>query len=192
MSDDPTPTPDPTPEPDGKVLADQDKAALIATIAELRRERRDLRGKVEGYAQQLDTHATASTALNSQIESLKAEHAQKEAVWSDERAMLGAGLTDPEGQAVARALYGTLPDDGKPASIAEYLQAFGAENAKVPAGLAPYLGSKAAPTPKPAPAQRSAPAVGGNATDALLKAARESGNWQELARLTGMPWNGGK
>jgi len=187
-----TPTPDaPTPEPDGKVLADQDKAALIATIAELRRERRDLRGRLTSFEKTADEGSAAIGALNQQIETLKADHASAAAAWGEERALFGAGLTSPEGQTIARALYASMPADGRPESIGAYLEGFKAEGAEVPAGLAPYLngaGKQGAPEPKPRTPRGVIPPTGGDAKDALIKAAVAAQNWPEVARLTGTPW----
>jgi hypothetical protein len=196
MSDEPTPTPEPAPAApviptDPSTIDDRGKDALVAQLADFRKERRGLRSRVAEIEKALDERTTSASALAGQLETLQAQHAEASSAWADERAMLGVGLTDPEGQAVARTLYGLQPEDSRPGSIADYLSGFQAEDAKVPAGLAPYLGKAAPAQPNPAPAQQEPAPSNGKATDALAKAARESGNFAELARLLNIPWNQG-
>lgn len=85
--------------------------------------------------------ATADT-LAQTIAELKTGHKSQIAALHEELGLSRAGLNNPEGVAVARALYGAQPEDSRPKSLLEYVNSFKAEGENVPKpppGLAPYL-----------------------------------------------------
>ena len=78
--------------------------------------------------------------------------ASAEARWGEERAMLGAGLADPEGQDLARYLYGRTPEADRPA-FGDWLTQHG----KTHRSLSPFFGGSAPATPAPATPAPAAP-----------------------------------
>ena len=102
-------------------------------------EKRELATRVaslEAEAQALTERAGTADTLAKRVEEMTKEHAAKAAAWGEERALLGAGITDPEDADVARLLYSRLPADGKPKTIADYVAGLKAEGAVVPKALA--------------------------------------------------------
>ncbi len=185
----------PPAEPDASTLKDQDRSALIATITELRNERRDLRGRLTGFETAADTHKAAATGLQAELAALRAELETTKSAHADELVMVGIGLDDPDLQAALRSRYSREPEDGRPASLGEYVAALkgkmdGETAAEVPGWLHPFLagagpaGAPSTPKPRNPPRQHTPPS--GDAHDALIRAARERQDWPEVARLTGM------
>jgi len=78
------------------------------------------------------------------------KHSAAAADWGTERAIMQRGITDAEGLAVAKTLFGMVPAEARPADgIAGWLGAMTAETA--PVALRGYLAGKpAAATPPPA------------------------------------------
>ena len=104
--------------------------------------------------------ATADT-LAATIADLKASHKGKVAELQEALGLSRAGLNDPEGVAVARALYGAQPEDSRPGSLLDYIAQFqaGGEDAPAPPpGLAPYLQGASKAAAAPAPEQADKPA----------------------------------
>lgn len=151
-------------------------------------ERNAARKELEALRPQvglLDVATKERDALREQLAAVASEH-------SDAIALLRAGVDDEDGQTVARALYGRMPADGRPASIGEWLGGMKADPAAVPRGLAPYLLPPAAPVaapPKPAAPNGQAPPATGSARDAQIRAAREhlrlTGDGADLRKLLG-------
>jgi hypothetical protein len=88
-------------------------------------------------------------------------------------AVTRAGLADERGQAVARTLYGQLPEAERPATLAEYVAAKPAELAfwmgqAQPA--APTTAAKSAPSAGAAPATGAAPAASKGRTEQVREA----------------------
>ena len=158
---------------------------------------------LEAEGQSLTERAATADTLAKRVEELTAEHKLKAAAWGEERALLGAGITDPEDADVARLLYSRLPAEGKPKTIADYIGSLKAEGAAVPKALA-HLFTPATTTTTPAepkPGVKPPPKTPGNtgrqsstadsvsveALKALRKKATESGAagdwaaWQEAA-----------
>jgi hypothetical protein len=80
------------------------------------------------------------------------KHNAAAADWGTERAIMQRGITDAEGLAVAKTLFGMVPPEARPAEgIAGWLGAMTPETA--PVALRGYLAGKPAPaTPPPPPA----------------------------------------
>lgn len=137
---------------DNQALRDQLK---VASAGELERDRDTWKGKATQYQQRL--------------EALKAEHAEAAAGWATERTMMQHGLVDREAHAVAQALYGTLPEEGRP-SLGDWMSGWvmqGEDGETVdttPPALRHYLRPTAAPvstaTAPPRPKLPGAPPVG--------------------------------
>jgi hypothetical protein len=125
-----------------------DLRAAEAVIVELKG--RDLAGTVSTLEAAAAEHATAAEAFSAERTGWEAERAG----WGRERALLSAGITSAEGQAVARALYHLQPEDGRP-ELGAWLTTAAASP---PPALAPYLRGPAAPA-APAP-QAAAPTNG--------------------------------
>ena len=151
-----------TPTPDAETAgASRDPAARIqalsadlraaeAVITELKG--RDLAGTVTTLEAAAAEHATASEAWEAERSSWEAERG----AWGSERALLSAGVTSAEGQAVARALYHLQPEADR-GTLGDWLSTAGTAP---PPALAPYLRTAAAPAaPAAAPVNGSAVAV---------------------------------
>ena len=136
-----------TPTPDAETAgASRDPAARIqalsadlraaeAVITELKG--RDLAGTVTTLEAAAAEHATASEAWEAERSSWEAERG----AWGSERALLSAGVTSAEGQAVARALYHLQPEADR-GTLGDWLSTAGTAP---PPALAPYLRTAAAP-----------------------------------------------
>ena len=131
-----------------------DLRAADAVINELKG--RDLAGQVEQLQTQLATHAEATTTWEQQQAAWQVERAG----WNDQRAMLTVGIVDPEGQAVAQALYGIQPEAER-GTLADWLGQ--SVNGSAPPALMPYLRSSA-----PQAAVSSAPPAAPGAAPAQL------------------------
>ena len=138
--------------------------------------------------------ATASlTAAKAEIATLAARATAAESAAADlaaareEVGLVRLGLLDPEAITVARAFYGGLPAESKPASLVDYVTAMKAEGATPPKALAVYLTPPAAvvvapaatPTATKLPAPKVAatgtlPAATQGVTADALRALRES------------------
>ena len=104
-------------------------------------------------------------AAEAQLAELRAKLGELEAskvTWQSERAVYQAGITDPEGVAVATFLHGQLPAEGRPA-IDKWLGKMRGEGGQIPRALAAYFPQPAAPAPAasaaPAPAAAPQPKV---------------------------------
>jgi hypothetical protein len=164
-------------------------AASRAEVRALKAEADGLRAKATAAEQAIRERDEARTALAA----AQTEHA-------DALSLLRAGISDDEGQAVARTIYGRLPAEGRPA-LGDWLSGLRVEGAQVPRALAPYLGGQAQAQqqqqpipPRPAPPGQAPPPAGGSAGDAAIRPLREriergAGSAEdraELARLLGM------
>ena len=95
--------------------------------------------------------ATAAKAAAAEWEG---KHAAAASEWGTERAIMQRGITDAEGIAVVKTLFGMVPEAARPAEgIAGWLGAMTPDTA--PLSLRPYLGGK--------PAQQAAPPPNANA-----------------------------
>ena len=124
-----------------------DLRAAEAVIAELKG--RDLASTVDTLQAAVAQHTTATEAWQAERAGWDTERAE----WGRERALLSAGITSTEGQAVARALYHLQPEDSRPELGAWLMTAAAAP----PPALAPYLRGRSAPAAPPAPTNGTAP-----------------------------------
>lgn len=145
----PTPTPAPsTPEP-GPSRAEQRIQTLLAEV-------KDLRGQVKVLSadqtvRERDELAAKVANWEKKFSDLEATHKAAELTWVRERTFMARGLVDPEGQAVAEALYGRLPEKDRPALDA-WMDGWKTDDAdNTPAALRHYLNG-AAPSSQPPPA----------------------------------------
>jgi hypothetical protein len=98
--------------------------------------------EVESHLQAASEKGATADTLAQAMADLKAAHATELSTLQESLGLSRAGLNNPEGVAVARALYGAQPEDARPASLIEYIQQYQQEGDDVPApppGLAPYL-----------------------------------------------------
>ena len=142
MSDEGTPNDTPagdgenTPGPVSYKRFDQvnrQRGELQRQVGELQRQVNDLEAARGNY----DT-------LAQQLADLKASHETERGVWAREKTVMGAGITDPDGIAVANMFYERLPEEGRP-DIGEWVSGFREDPSKAPKPLQPYFAE--APSP---------------------------------------------
>lgn len=159
----------PNPPPD----ADPPKTGAQARIAELVSERNAIRADLTKAQEQ----AAAATSLAQELADIKAARTSEQAGWRDERDLLRTGLVDDEAHAVARVLYGRIPEAERPPTIGEWVTGLRAEGATPPPALAGYLGRTGAPVVQPPPPKVQGsgrlPPAAGAVTSEALRAARE-------------------
>jgi len=100
-------------------------------------ERRDYKKQVDDVNSALDAAKADLAKAAKANEPLKQEldaYKSKEGVWAQERAIISAGITDPEGIDFARVAYGRLPSEGRPA-LGDWLK----DSAKLPKAVQAYL-----------------------------------------------------
>lgn len=129
-------------------------------IVALAAEKAQLRAQLDSLTPQVATAAT----LRSELDTLRAQHDAARAEWqaaqtgwTTERAILSAGITDPEAADIVAHAYGRVPTpaEGAKPSLAEWL----ANREALPKGVRAYLpdaGTVAAPI---AAGQATAPAA---------------------------------
>lgn len=165
-----------------------------ATVA----EKKELAARVatlEAEVQSVTERAATADTLAKQLEELRASTKAQAAAWEEKFSLQGAGLTDPEDVDVARTLYGRMPAEGKPKTIADAVTAWRADPTTAPralahvfgpatvpaAGAAGAAGKPVTPAPNATGAPGTRPAAGEPVTGAALKALRESaqasGDW---------------
>lgn len=182
----------------GSALRDGEKAPVAyERFAEVNTENKALKARVA----ELEPKAAEADKLAPKLEKLKTEYDGARATWDEERGLFTVGVTDPEGHAVARTLFQSLPVEGKPATLAEWVSGFKEDPTKAPRGLAPYLpqavkatGATPAATPAAGTVTAPPPAGGGKAPGApagitadIIRAAREraaqTGDMTQLQQL---------
>ncbi|MCB9681829.1 MAG: hypothetical protein H6733_10180 [Alphaproteobacteria bacterium] len=142
----------------------------------------DLRGEVAGLRE-----------VATERDKARAELATLQGQYTEDRALWGAGLTDPEGQDVARFLWSRVAEDARPeGGIGAWLSGLRADGATPPKALAPYLGSGTTPaapvTPNPSRGVVPGPAPVGEVLSAeqiraVTEKAQRTGDWSEYDRL---------
>ena len=161
------------------------KRGLEAELAEAQKQ-------IQALTEQNATGATIAASFDRDREGFEASIAGLR----EELGLSRAGLSDPRGVAVARAEFGVLPEDERPATLAEWVQSFKADDApEPPPGLAAYLKIS---KPKPAETRArfgSAPNPGASvpngktrADAASLRALRESGDLATFNKMSGAAW----
>lgn len=134
MSDAEKQPPAPAPAPSGGGTPD---VVPYGRFNEVLQQRNELKAQWE----QADVDGLRSRATELE-QALEAERSGR----AEDRALFGAGLTDPEGQAVARFLYGRLEEKPE-GGMGAWLSSLSAEGAEVPKPLAPYMAQQAAAEP---------------------------------------------
>jgi hypothetical protein len=129
-------------------------------IVALSAEKAQLRSQLDGLAPQLAAAATMQSELDTlraQHDAARAEWQAAQTGWTTERAILSAGITDPEAADIVAHAYGRVPTpaEGAKPTLSEWL----ANREALPKGVRAYLpdaGAMAAPaatgqaTPTPA------------------------------------------
>ena len=129
-------------------------------IVALSAEKAQLRSQLDGLAPQLAAAATMQSELDTlraQHDAARAEWQAAQTGWTTERAILSAGITDPEAADIVAHAYSrvAVPAEGAKPTLAEWL----ANREALPKGVRAYLpdaGAVAAPaatgqaTPAPA------------------------------------------
>jgi hypothetical protein len=92
---------------------------------------------LQAQIQTLTEKAATVDTLAAQIETIKADAAAAESRFSEESALMSAGLLDPSARVVARALHGALGADAPP--IAEWLGGMKEKPDDMPPALAAYM-----------------------------------------------------
>jgi len=106
----------------------QAKDARVAE-AEALKQVQDLEGKIGDQTKAAKAHES----VRAELDAIKAERS----AWETERALMGAGLTDPEGMDFARIAYGRIAEADRPkGGIVEWI---GGERDNLPKALHPYL-----------------------------------------------------
>ena len=147
---------------------------LQKRLQKLAAERKELRATNETMTAELAAlreKAAGGDATAADLAKLRAELDAERAERMSERELVSAGLHDEEGQRVARALFGAVPEADRPKTIGAWLGSFG-EGKPAPRGLAAYL-----TTPRQAPPKAGGgsepPPVGGEVTRAALAKANQ-------------------
>ena len=118
-------------------------------IVALSAEKAQLRSQLDSLAPQLAAAATMQSeldALRAQHDAARAEWQAAQTGWTTERAILSAGITDPEAADIVAHAYGRVatPAEGAKPTLAEWL----ANREALPKGVRAYLpdaGAVAAP-----------------------------------------------
>lgn len=118
-------------------------------IVALSAEKAQLRSQLDSLAPQLAAAATMQSeldALRAQHDAARAEWQAAQTGWTTERAILSAGITDPEAADIVAHAYGRVPTpaEGAKPTLAEWL----ANRETLPKGVRAYLpdaGAVAAP-----------------------------------------------
>lgn len=144
MSDTTDPSTDEIPPDTSPKAADRIRA--------LSAERAALQRQLDAVGPQLAAVTATQAELAAarrEAQDLAAAHAQAVASWESERAILGAGITDPEAADFVSHAWSRLPVEGRP-SLGEWL----ANRDALPRGVRVYLADPPGPPPAP-PAPRA-------------------------------------
>ncbi len=169
----------PETDPDDDLDTDTSgKSGLEKRLARVAAQRRDLRKQLDeahSKIEELEDAAAAFAKQAKQFESVQAEldglKSERDG-WSTEKALVAAGLTDPEGIDLAKLAYGRIkPEDRPKGGISEWLKGDG-----VPKGVKSYL--PAADPPK----DPKAPAAGAKPGQPPVPPARQPANTDRNAR----------
>lgn len=116
--------------------------------------------KVAELAAATEAAKAEATAAKAAAAEWEGKHAAAASEWGTERAIMQRGITDAEGIAVVKVLFGMVPEAARPAEgIAGWLGAMTPDTA--PLSLRPYLGGK--PPPAAPPPNANAGATGRSA-----------------------------
>lgn len=141
-------------EDDDDMLGNEPATVPYHRFREVAQKRRALNAELDKLRAEYAKAAEAAKeleAVRSQVSAFDAERAK----WSDERAMISAGLTDEEGIAVAQAAYARVAEAARPkGGIGEWLK----DKDKLPKGVRAYLAAEDKPADKAPPVQPAAKA----------------------------------
>lgn len=112
----------------------------------------DARDAAMAEAESLRTRLAELEGVGSQVQALQGQLAER----SVDLQLAESGLTSETGRVVARAVYGTLPEEGRP-SIVEWF----ADAGKAHTALSGFLPSASSPAPATPPAAPPAPPAAG-------------------------------
>lgn len=167
--------------------------------------REELRGRdaqlseLQKRISELEPSAKLAEERAAALDKVKLEYKTAADGWAEERGLMAHGVTDPADQAVARTLFGLLPDENRPKNVGEWLATFKAEkDAPAPPKQLAHLFGQPQAQGKQTPRLPNAggtgdpPLNGGKPTVASLTAAREQFVRGEIdaptfAALSGLP-----
>lgn len=156
------------------------------TVAAERKELRATVARLTAEAEALKPRLTAADTATAELTSVR-----------EELGLARAGFLDAEGVTVARAIYGALPAEERPATIVDFVASLKADGAVVPKSLAPWIAppvatpaadpakAKAEPMPKAPASPGTLPASGevysASAIRALRLEAVRTGDWSKVS-----------
>ena len=154
MSDTPILTPDPIDIPEDATPKARDRIVALSA------EKAQLRSQLDSLAPQLAAAATMQSELDTlraQHDAARAEWQAAQTGWTTERAILSAGITDPEAADIVAHAYGRVPTpaEGAKPSLSEWL----ANREALPKGVRAYLPDAVAMAAPAATGQAPAPAA---------------------------------
>jgi hypothetical protein len=154
MSDTTILTPDPIDIPEDATPKARDRIVALSA------EKAQLRSQLDGLAPQLAAAATMQSeldALRAQHDAARAEWQAAQTGWTTERAILSAGITDPEAADIVAHAYSRVatPAEGAKPTLAEWL----ANREALPKGVRAYLPDAGAVAASTATGQAPAPVV---------------------------------
>lgn len=148
---------------DDPVVDSKDHQGLVRRIEKLVRQKSQLEADLKASTAkvgELEKAAAESTKAAKDAAKVVAERdalAAEKAGWGEERAILGAGVTDAEGIDFVRLAYSRIPEADRPkGGPAEWLQ----DREKLPKGVQAYLPEAKDPA-KPAPGAKPPAPNGG-------------------------------
>lgn len=122
--------------------ADKLPAGVQERISQLSAQRREAEARAAKLEERVAELAPAAKRLET-LQAQLADYQRKEQAWTEERTILGAGISDPDGVDFARHAWTRLPEDKRPAGgIGEWLT----QRDTLPKAVQAYL------PPPPAPA----------------------------------------
>ena len=154
MSDTTILTPDPIDIPEDATPKARDRIVALSA------EKAQLRSQLDGLAPQLAAAATMQSeldALRAQHDAARLEWQAAQTGWTTERAILSAGIVDPEAADIVAHAYSRVatPAEGAKPTLAEWL----ANREALPKGVRAYLPDAGAVAASTATGQAPAPVV---------------------------------
>jgi hypothetical protein len=165
-------------------------------------------GALEKEARTYQERAATADTLAKQLEEARTKHAADASAWDRQRALMGAGITDPDDVELADYYYSKAPDKDRPA-MGDWIKGFRDDPNKAPKALRPLFATasdteadepdaevEALPNreTRPPRTQRTADPSGTQGarhtpTAEQVRAAREkaqkTGDWADFNRLAG-------
>jgi hypothetical protein len=132
--------------PDPGETGEAGKMIPMSRFSEVCAQKQAFKAEAEAKATriaELETQLAESTSLQDQLNTALADLGTARFTVD----AFKAGLQSEEGIAVAQALHGLLPEEGRPSEI-DWIRSLSQDPSKAPAGLQPYFGTTTA-TPAP-------------------------------------------